>query len=52
MYTHTEILNLIHQHIKNHHYKHEKEQITLYMNNAYKIAVGTNICFNHIIINN
>lgn len=32
-------------------YKHEKEQITLYMNNAYKIAVGTNICFNHIIIN-
>lgn len=33
-------------------YKHEKEQITLCMSTAYKIAVGTNICFNHIIINN
>lgn len=28
-----------------------KEQITLYMGTAYKIAVGTNMCLNHIIIN-
>lgn len=26
-----------------------KEQITLYMGTAYKIAVGTNMCLNHII---